>query len=70
MPKTYTLLCPFHQVEETLTLPDSYSNAFDGEVPCGGPEGPKATLRITVLRDQLMKVEVVGRPSQREIAES
>ena len=67
MPKSYTIMCPFHQEEETLTLSDSYSNMFEGEVPCGGPEEVRATLRIKVLKDQIMELEIVGRPSGRSV---
>ncbi len=69
MPKSYTIMCPFHFEEETITLSDSYSNVFQGLVPCAGPEGLRATLRIKVPKDQIEELEIVERPSAREIDE-
>ncbi len=69
MPKSYTITCPYHQEEETITLSDSYSAVFQGEVPCAGPEEVRATLSITVFQGTIKKLEVVGRPSGRAVDE-
>src|SRR5437899_9564913 len=41
------IICPFHQHQEVLTLPESYSVDFSGEVPCGA-ERHQATLYIAL----------------------
>ncbi len=69
MPKSYTITCPFHEEEETITLSDSYSDAFEGEVPCGGPEELRAILRIKVVKGLIQELAVVRLPPARAIAD-
>ena len=62
MPRTIEIDCPDHHVRETLTLPDSYSGTFEGEIPCGAKD-EKATLRIKLTGEgnalRVVKLRVV-----------
>ena len=46
MPLNLTIICPYHEKEEKLNLPDDYKDDFSGEVPCGADGEDKATLNI------------------------
>jgi hypothetical protein len=48
MPRTVDIDCPDHHVRETITLPDSYTDIFEGDIPCGAKD-EKATLRIKLM---------------------
>lgn len=51
-----TILCPVHNQEETISLPDSYAASrahdpvFEGDVPCGGGSdgSPAAMLYMKI----------------------
>ena len=57
------ILCPYHNEQETLTLPDEYDLEFSGEVPCGGEKVDRATLHITLKGVKVFEVKVVSVPA-------
>ena len=65
MPNTLTIICPYHEEEETLTLPDVYSAGFSGEVPCGGEKVDKARLHLALVVGKVKEVKVVQAPPVR-----
>jgi hypothetical protein len=64
MPKI-TILCPYHKVSEELELPESYAEGtFQGEVPCGHPEGPdyRAILNIEIIQSKVRRIGLKESP--------
>jgi hypothetical protein len=55
------IICPFHQHLEVLTLPESYSVDFSGEVPCGA-ERLQATLYIALTVGEVKELRLVKSP--------
>ena len=55
------IICPFHQHQEVLTLPESYSVDFSGEVPCGA-ERHQATLYIALTVGEVKELRLVESP--------
>src|SRR5437870_10451702 len=55
------IICPFHQRQEVLTLPESYAVDFSGEVPCGA-ERFQATLYIALTVGEVKELRVVESP--------
>ena len=60
------IICPFHQRQEVLTLPESYSVDFSGEVPCGAEagRGDQATLYIALTVGEVKELRLVESPLQ------
>src|SRR2546425_4303868 len=56
------IICPHHQKQEVLTLPESYSADFSGEVPCGAKAGDHATLYIALKVGELKELRLVKIP--------
>src|SRR2546425_12317200 len=56
------IICPHHLKQEVLTLPDSYSADFSGEVPCGAEAGGRATLYIALKVGEGKELRLVEIP--------
>src|SRR5713226_9238811 len=58
------IICPYHLAQEVLTLPESYSANFSGEVPCGDePRGMgRATLYIALTGGEVKELGLVEIP--------
>lgn len=56
------IVCPYHETEEELSFPDSYSPQFKGEFPCGASED-KATLHIELISWRVRSVRITERPA-------
>ena len=69
MPRTVSFICPHHHEDETIALPNSYADTFEGEIPCGAKK-EKATLGIKLAVQgkasktlRVAKLKVVKAPS-------
>ena len=51
----YDILCPYHQRQERIELPDSYGEFFEGQIPCGDPDtAERTTLEIKITRSSVV----------------
>ena len=69
MPRTVSFICPHHHEDESIALPNSYADTFEGEIPCGA-KMEKATLGIKLAAQgkasktlRVVKLKVVKVPS-------
>ncbi len=46
--KTYGISCPYHGNMETIELPDSYDDNYEGEVPYSRSQVGSVPLRLKV----------------------
>jgi len=62
MSQEIKFICPYHEKTESIDLPDSYSLSFEGEVPCGGPDGERARLNLKLENGQVKEVRLQQAP--------
>ncbi len=57
--KTYDILCPYHGAMETIELPDSYDDNYEGEVPCSRSRvgGVPLRLKVKIVNNKIVSLE-------------
>ena len=57
--KSYDIQCPYHGNAETIEVPDSYDDNFEGEVPCSRSQvgGVPLRLKVKIVNNKIVSLE-------------